>query len=63
MKLELNRDETKAIQFLATETDCNSDTPSVNILYILDLNEFNTKNMNTIKLRLGLKQVENMEVA
>ncbi len=56
--LELTKDETKAIKFLVTETDCNSSTPIIDILYILDLNEFNTKNMNSIKLRLALTKVE-----
>ena len=56
--LELNKDEVKGIQFLATETGANSSTPVKDMLYILDLSEFNTKNMNSIKLKLGLQQVE-----
>jgi len=55
---ELTKDETKAIKFLVTETDCNSSTPIIDLLYILDLNDFDTKNMNSIKLRIALTQVE-----
>ena len=56
---KLNKEETKAVKYIATGTDLNSDTPSVTLLYALDtFTNINTKKVNTTFVRLILKQIE-----
>jgi|DEB0MinimDraft_12_1074336.scaffolds.fasta_scaffold140364_1 hypothetical protein len=57
--MTLNKIETKAVKFIALDTNLNSNTKSITLLEVLDQNNINTKLVNTVKVRLALKQIEN----
>ena len=57
--MTLNKIETKAVKFIALDTNLNSNTKSITLLEDLDQNNINTKLVNTVKVRLALKQIEN----
>ena len=58
--MTLNKIETKAVKFIALDTNLNSNTKSITLLEVLDQNNINTKLVNTVKVRLALKQIENI---
>ena len=59
-EIEVNKQESKAVKFIALSTDLNSNTKSIDLLYALDtLTEIDTKKVSTIKIRLLLQQIEN----
>ena len=57
--MTLNKIETKAVKFIALDTNLNSNTKSITLLEVLDQNNINTKLVNTVKVRLAFKQIEN----
>ena len=59
-EIEVNKQESKAVKFIALSTDLNSSTKSIDLLYALDtLTKIDTKKVSTIKIRLLLQQIEN----
>lgn len=59
-EIVVNKQESKAVKFIALSTDLNSNTKSIDLLYALDtLTEVDTKKVSTIKIRLLLQQIEN----
>jgi len=59
-EIEVNKQESKAVKFIALSTDLNSNTKSIDLLYALDtLTEIDTKKVSTMKIRLLLQQIEN----
>ena len=51
--MTLNKIETKAVKFIALDTNLNSNTKSITLLEVLDQNNINTKLVNTVKVRLA----------
>lgn len=59
-EIVVNKQESKAVKFIALSTDLNSNTKSIDLLYALDtLTEVDTEKVSTIKIRLLLQQIEN----